>query len=592
MDLPGLEASYPGTTTAAMRHSFREHLDALLEEELDPGSVANRTLVAYARQVLTQLPLATRVYAQLKAEQHAERTDGWTSPHFVSADDLRWFRRRSKASFAEGVPRLYTVDGYQKVFVSERDALVEQAVEEAWVLDPGNSSSRVDEQKAALERKVEELYLADYARLWEAFIDDIEMQQGGNIELQADLVRAIMQPASPAKSVLEAIAGQTALGQAIAAREQKGMDPRELQRFRDRVERWLGRADPAAPQQAPAFVDPALKVDHRFRQLHALVQSDGNAPPRIDAVLADLSELYDYLVQALHQKALGPDAVEEVKELVGRGNAVLGRIESLANAQPEPLKRWLESMTTTSRSMTIGRAVSGAQQQVKDAWASDAGPECIAALSDRYPFDRNSPLTVTLNDFARVLGPGGTIERFAQTYILPFADTSVRPWRWRRDAGLRGISSAALRMFEQAAMIREAFFSSGGALGFDFEIEPLSLDHRARQVVLEVGDQRITYRHGPCRSTQVQWPPQGSGARITFTTADQIGQTIIASKGGPWGWLQLLDGAQLRRSGSPDRFQALFDVKGYRAEFEIRSHSVINPFLFPAVEQFRCLERL
>lgn len=587
------EARYPGTTAAAFRQSFREHLDALLEDELNPVPVGNPALIAQARQALAQLPLAARVYAQLKAEQHAERTDGWTLAAAVSADDLRHFRRRSNTPFSEGVPRLYTVDGYQQVFVSERDALVGQVVQEAWVLGP--SHARADDERAGLERKVEELYLADYARLWEAFIDDIEMQKGSNVEQQADLVRAIMEPDSPAKTVLAAIAGQTALAQAISSREQQEMDPQQLRRFRDRVERWLGRADAAASQRpAASFVDPALKVDQRFRQLHDLLQSDGKTPPRIDTILADLADLYDYLLQAMHQKTLGPDAVAGLHDVVARGNAVIGRIESLANAQPQPLRGWLAATAGASRALTIGEAVDGARKQVKEAWVSSVGPECRAALAGRYPFARNAGLFVNLNDFTRLFGPGGVIEGFAQTYILPFADTSVRPWRWRREgAGLRGVSSEALRMFEQAARIRDAFFAQGGgSLGFGFEIEPISLDHRARQVALELGDQRITYQHGPRRPTRVEWPQRGPGASITFTTPGLLGQTIMASERGPWAWLKLLDAAQVRRSAAPDRFRVLFDVSGYRAEFEVRSDSIINPFFLPELEQFHCLERL
>lgn len=588
------EARHPGAAAASFRQSFREHLDALLEEDLNPVPAANAPLVAQARQALVQLPLASRVYAQLKAEQHAERTNGWTLPAFVSADDLRYFRRRSNAPFTEGIPRLYTVDGYQQVFVAQRAALVEQAVDEAWVMGRSQSASQADEDRSALERKVEELYLADYVRLWAAFLDDIEIEPGSNVELQADLVRAIMQPDSPIKSVLTAVAGQTALAQEVAAREQQEMDPGKLQRFREHFERLLRPADPAVAQ-APGgtFVDPALKVDQRFRQMNALVRSDGKAPPRIDAVLADLRDLYDYLVQALHEKTVGPEAVQSVGETVARGNAVLGRIESLASAQPEPLQRWLSSVAAASRVMTVDRTRGAAQQQVKEAWASSVAPDCIAAMAGRYPFDRTSPLGVNLIDFTRVLGPGGTIDAFAQEFILPFADTSVRPWRWRRDdTGLRGISNDALRMFEQAGTIRAAFFGSGSSTpGFGFELEPVSLDRRASKVAVEIGDQRITYQHGPRRPTRVQWP-NGSGARITFTTAGLMGQTLSTSKPGPWAWLQLLDSSQVRRGGSPDRFRVMFEVNGYRAEFDVRSDSVINPFFLPELERFRCRERL
>jgi type VI secretion system protein ImpL len=149
-------------------------------------------------------------------------------------------------------------------------------------------------------------------------------------------------------------------------------------------------------------------------------------------------------------------------------------------------------------------------------------------------------------------------------------------------------------MFERAARIREAFFAAGNASpGVFFEVEPLMLDRKARQVVLEIGDQRIVYQHGPRRAERVQWPPaQGAGALIAFTPAEQIGQTVTLAKSGPWALFHLLDEARVRRTGGVDRFQVSFDVRGYRADFLIRAESVINPFVLPELEQFRCLGQL
>jgi type VI secretion system protein ImpL len=90
----------------------------------------------------------------------------------------------------------------------------------------------------------------------------------------------------------------------------------------------------------------------------------------------------------------------------------------------------------------------------------------------------------------------------------------------------------------------------------------------------------------------VQWPPaQRTGARVTFTPAEQIGQTISLDKSGPWALFHLLDEAQVQRSGV-DRFQVSVNVRGYQADFLIRAESVINPFALPELGQFRCLDRL
>jgi type VI secretion system protein ImpL len=91
----------------------------------------------------------------------------------------------------------------------------------------------------------------------------------------------------------------------------------------------------------------------------------------------------------------------------------------------------------------------------------------------------------------------------------------------------------------------------------------------------------------------VQWPPaQGTGARIVFTPAEQIGQTLTLAKSGPWALFQLLDEARVQRGGSVDRFQVSFAVRGYQADFMIRAESVANPFTLPELHEFRCLDRL
>ena len=587
------ETHYPGAANAELRGALNDHVQALFERELDPPPASNKALVATARQVLLQLPVASRVYTQLRTEQGAERADGWTLAKAVPPNHLRFFVRRSNAPMTEGIPHLYTVEGYQDVFVRRRSALVGEVVEDTWVLGPDYARLQAENERADLERKVEEFYFADYIRVWKDLIRDIDVVPFHNVEQQADMVRLFAQTNSPIKSVLEPIAAQTALARALTLTEQKTINPGELQRLRDRIERWMGSTGSGEVQAAG--IDPAARVDREFAPIHALLQSDDSAPPPIDSVLSALNDLYEYLLQVQQTSTQGQGALDHFSELVTRGRAVVTRMESLANAQPEPLSHWLRSLTTTSSALTIDKARAGAQGRVKEVWATGIAPQCRTALAGRYPFVKTAMEDANLIDFARLFGPGGLIETFSQQHVLPFADTSVQPWRWRTgDEGAIALSSGSLRMFERAARIREAFFATGSASpGVFFEIEPLTLDSKARQVVLEIGDQRIVYQHGPRRPERVQWPPaRGAGALVAFTPAEEIGQTITLAKSGPWALFHLLDEARIQRAGGVDRFRISFDVRGYRADFLIRAESVINPFVLPELEQFRCLGQL
>ncbi|MFZ1415705.1 MAG: type VI secretion system membrane subunit TssM [Defluviicoccus sp.] len=581
----------PGAANAALREDLDGHVQALFEEELTPPPAGNTALIAEARQALLRLPLASRVYTQLRTEQGAERTDGWTLAAAVPPDHVRFFARRSGKPLTEGIARLYTIEGYKDVFIRQRSILVSEVVEDTWVLGPEYARLKGGDARKDLERNVEELYFADYIRVWDAFIRDLIVTPVHSTEQLADMVRAFAQPDSPIKSVLSAIAGQTGLARALAALTIGDTTaPGELKRIQERIERWI-RPGSVGQGPAPAAADPAQRVDRQFAAIYDLVKTEGTAPPRIDGVLAQLNGLHEFLLFELQARAqaLSPP------DRVARGRAEVVRIRTLANPQPEPLKSWLLSLVTTTEGSTVMPAVAGARRQVQDAWSSGVAPQCQAALAGRYPLVRSATVDANLDDFVRVLGPNGLIDKFAQEHVLPFADKSVRPWRWRPGpAGESGLSAGALRLFEQAARIREAFFAGGsGPFGVAFEVEPLTLDNRARQVVLEIGDQRIVYQHGPRQPRRVQWPPAaGSGARVTFTPIEQIGQTLTLSKGGPWALFHLLDAAQMQRSSGVDRFRFTVNVQGYQAQFELRAFSVINPFALPELERFQCPDRL
>ena len=585
----------PGAANAALREDLDGHVQALFEEELTPPPTADAALIARARQALLQLPLASRVYTQLRTEQGAERTDGWTLAAAVPSEHLRFFARRSGKPLTDGIARLYTIEGYKDVFIRQRSVLIGEVVEDTWVLGPEYARLKGGDERADLERNVEELYFADYIRVWESFIRDLGLAPVHNTEQLADVVRAFAQPDSAVKSVLGAIAGQTGLARALAALTiGETAAPGELKRIQERIERWI-RPGSIGQGPAPAAADPAERVDRQFAALYDLVKTEGTAPPRIDGVLSQLNGLHEFLLSELQARAQAPGPADRSAERIARGRAEAVRIRNLASPQPEPLKGWLLSLVTTTEGSTVKPAVAGAKKQVQDAWSTGVAPQCQTALAGRYPLVRSATADVNLDDFVRVLGPNGLIDKFAQEHVLPFADTSVRPWRWRPGpAGEIGLSGNALRLFEQAARIREAFFAGGsGPFGVAFEVEPLTLDNRARQVVLEIGDQRILHQHGPRQPRRVQWPPAaGSGARVTFTPIEQIGQTLTLSKGGPWAFFHLLDAAQVLRGSDVDRFRVTFGVQGYQAQFELRAYSVINPFALPELDQFHCPDRL
>lgn len=584
------EARHPGAGNAELRETFARHLQALFEDDIGPVP-ENPSLVARARAGLLRLPVAGRVYGEIRDKVLADNKETWTLASKVPERDLQFIRPRSGASNFPAIPRFFTVEGYQTLFLKGRRGRIDERVAETWVLGPDYEQARAADERGSLEQRVAELYFAEYIRRWDELVREVGLVRPHNVEQQANVLRALARPDSPLKSILEAITEQTTLAASTA--QQAPQDPslaerlRELQgRYEENLRKWF-----TSQAQAAQANDPAAKVDQHFAPIHRLLQGASGKPAPIDDTLMLLGEQQKLLEDLQAYQTQGKGGIAQVAQTAAKLKALSGRMEAQAKFLPEPLK----GVVTGSARAGSAASPESARVQINEVWTTNVAPACQQALGNRYPFVKNSTIDTNLVDFARILGPNGEIDKFAKEYITPYAETSVRPWRWREGPGQAlGIPGSALRQFELADRIRLGFFPGGGAVPLiRFDIEPISLDPRAAQVTLDLGNQRLTYQHGPRRPETMQWPPaQGSNAVLIFTPTGSVGQTIMTSRSGPWALFHLLDIARIERSGGGDRLIVSFDVQGYQATFALRAESVANPFSLPELEDFRCWDRL
>jgi type VI secretion system protein ImpL len=579
---------FPGAANAQLRDEFARCLQAAFAEPIETLPPVNEALVARARAELLQQPPGARIYAQLKSQQLATKSRDWTLAGQVAPEHLRYFQRKSGEPMTAGIPFLYTVEGYRGLFVENRRKLIDDALQETWVLGPEYTRLQSESERADLARKVEELYLTDYIAAWDALVRDLEFVPAPNVEAQADLVRAIAQPNSPLKAVIDKIVAQTQLSKAlIAAQSDKGpAEVGQVGRLRDRIEGWLGGSAAAADSY-----DPGARVDRHFEPLAALVRQEGGAPSRIEAVLQPFGKLYDFLLQT--KQTPGGTAPGAFAGDFARGRELVAQLQGTTKTLPEPVGRMLTGLATTTQRSTLDPKRIDALQRINQIWRSSVAPACREALAGRYPMVRSSSEDVNVADFARVFAAGGLIDGFFKQYLQPYADSAVHPWRWiDASAGGLGFTLGSLRMFEDAARIRQAFFAGGAQPQVGFELEPLSLDPRAREVELDLGGQKLTYGHGPRTATPMHWPANTPGARLTLTPVDTPGQSIVNSPTGAWALFRLLDSARIDASAGPDRLKVGFDLQGYQATFQLRAASIVNPFVLPELQKFQCRDQL
>jgi type VI secretion system protein ImpL len=581
------DANLPRSVTTEQRAELDMHLDALLAQGPAVSPLAqDGVLLRQVRTVLAGVPMPKRIYSRLRRLGVADDVPAFTIAKAAGPGAALAFMRGSGEPLTSGVNGLYTYDGYHRGFQRELEATATTLVmEEGWVLGV-NDGVRTEALRdpAALGRLLDEvrrLYLNDYVTIWQRFIADIKLQPTNDLAKTVQMARVLSAPDTPLRPLMQGLVRETSLtavnNKSVVERAEDG-----ARGALGRTQRELGRILGARP--APSAVDgkPIESiVDDQFEGLRRMVKSpDGKAPP-LDTTLGLLAEVYTLLVAV--DTAVASRNTPPASPVPDRVKAEAGRL-------PEPLRTLLETLSAAG----VKGALVGTRNNLGDLLNAEVGTFCRQALGGRYPLVRGSNNDATPQDFAEIFAPGARMDTFFQKNLAAFVDTSTRPWSFRDLGGASMGDPGTLTQFQRAAEIRDTFFrGSGRTPALQLQFKPIEMDATITQFTLDVDGQVVRYSHGPQLVTPVQWPgPRGGASSVRISLLPRVAGGADLTKEGPWSLFRLFDQAQMRPSGSPERFQVTFDVGGRKATFEVTTSSVQNPFALPQLAGFSCPGRL
>lgn len=540
---------------ADTQRALSEHLVALLNSDMPPQEL-DASLVVQAQRIICRIPLIDQVYSRLGEEADALGLPAF-SLRVLPRDARAVFSSRSDDPARQEVRNLYTAAAHEQIVEARGLALTRSAIEENRTLCEDNPEvARADAEQ--LWRRVRERYYRDYIDDWDGFIRDVALVQPNTLNQAVDVLDELAGRNSPLIELSERITTETTLT--------------ELSPDADATDE---RADP---------------VTREFEPLHELVRPSAGDDPLIAAALELFGDLNDY-IYAIADASRVPQAAYDAaaSQMAGNGGEAVTAMRREAKDFPAPVEQMLRDSAAHNWGLVLGAA----RAHVNSLWREQVYLECQKTIAGRYPVASDTTRSITFTDFGRFFGENGVLDEFVAAYLEPFVDT--RSWRPRtRNEGSLGLSSSGLGQLQLANTIREMYFQDGGQRPIvRFSVRPISLDDDASRFRLEVDGQVTTYRHGPTRSTQMQWPGlSGAGqARLVFERLD--GGRFGISKDGPWAWFRLLDDAQISPGGSRDRVLVTFATGGLDTTYELRASSVENPFSSGnTLSRFRCLESL
>ena len=554
------DATLPQAVGPAQRDALRRHLDQLLAGgEVGAPARADRQLIDKSRTLVASVPLAQRIYDRLKSLDLGPNVQAFSIAAVAGPNATQVFTRASGQSLTQGISGLYTRAFLQQSLRGRSQDVLRQFTDESgWVLG-ADKTTPPEKIAAPLQSDIEQLYLADYARLWDEYLRDLHLVKTDTLAKSVQVAQVLGRSDSPLLPLIAAV---------------------------DREVGVLVRpnATPNAPAtrsvDAGAAPDAGTNANQRFEDIARFATAQ---PPPVQEAVSLLAKLAAHLaaVEDAVKRRAAPPSSEVTRE-----------VAAFATRAPEPLRSMLAQLAATS----AGQVFATRRDDIARLLGSEVTAPCARALGARFPLAPLATDEISRQEFARLFATGGLIDAFFQRQLAPYVDTSGPTWAFYKADGTTE-PAESLQPFQRAQAIRDALFTDGGrALGTRLEFKLLEMETGVGSMVLDVDGQVLRFTRDAKQPQSLRWPgPNASGnsgyvqVRM-FTTTPGAGE--VPPQEGQWALLRLFSRLRTEPGASPDRVVATFNVVGRKARFEVKSPTPSNPLRLSALEQFQCPQRL
>lgn len=565
----------PQNVTQAQLQQLEWHLTQLLEPKIQASPYAqDGSLVVREKALISQQPLSTRVYGRLKRLlEHDENLKPVSLSDLGGPQSELVFSRKSGKPVSEGVPGLYTPDGYWKSFNDQIDSVTTALHEDdAWVL--GTISAREDKQQ--IDNAVRQLYMRDFIANWDRFLADIQLNNSADLFQRINTARLLSGANSPLRQLVLNLSQVLTLSRNASAPDNTGKA--QSNRATRTLEALFSNNDNAPAQTAVVTQAPEQQVTTHYAPVIELAQplEKGGKTIIFDDFLRQVDELYRYLTAVQDAANSGMPAP---------GGEVISRLQASAGRLPGSLQTMFSNMAVGASSDTRRRDLENVRKRIN----VEIGGFCRQAIAGRYPLVRSADTEVTPDDLARMFAPGsGLMDTFFRDNLASKVDTTQANWRFMPGIDGKTLSGSEdlLRPFRQAQFIRDAFFANGATTpSFRVTVRTVRMDNTILNLTLDVDGQQLRYSHGPQAVQIMNWPGPGGTNQVRMQLDLANGSTATLVTNGSWALNRFFDKARTSPGAGSLSRQAIFDVDGHQITLEFAPNSIRNPFQLP---RFSC----
>lgn len=572
-----LQRYLPQNVTQTQLQQLEWHLAQLLESQIKSSPYAqDKGLIARERALINKQPLSTRIYGRLK---RLLNHDDALKP--VSLADLGgpWseqvFSRKSGKPVSDGVPGIFTPDGYWKDFNRQIESVTTALYEDdTWVL----GTTTLKENKQQIDNAVRQLYMRDFIAHWDRFIADIQLNNSADLSQRINTTRLLSGANSPLRRLVQNLSKNLTLARNTPIPENTGKMETQTNSASRTLQMLFSSNDSVAVKRTMMTQVPEQLVTDHYAQMVELAQplEKGSKTIVFDDFLKQIDELYRYLIAVQDAANSGMPAP---------GSEVISRLQASAGRLPSGLQTMFRNIAVGASSDTQRRDLENVRKRIN----VEVGGFCRQAIAKRYPLVRSASSEVTLGDIARMFAPGsGLMDSFFRDNLANKVDTTQANWRFMPGIDGKTLpgSEGLLRPFQQGQSIRDAFFANGATTpSFKVTVRTVRMDNTILSLTLDVDGQILRYSHGPQAVQVIDWPGPGGTNQVRMQLGLTNGSTATLVTNGSWALNRFFDKASISAGAGSLNRQATFIIEGHKVTLEFTPNSIRNPFQLP---RFSC----
>lgn len=625
--------------------SLNANAAALLQMQLKPITI-NETLVRDARMKLRDTTQAQRDYFEI---QELAETSTSSQLYISTGLNIGFNQTFGGQAARNGVPILYTKEGYEDIFKPQLNNVAANQAYSSWILgDTAARSLTKDTDTGEIAKQLRNFYMQDYISYWNRTLNNLKIVPFSDLQQAGNVLGIVSSPDSPIYEILMTVQENTTLaedtgksgGNMLANAQKhlkanqalvKAVQPKAVSGATGKANQFkpkYGKKGKAAVKKSTANLTP---VDIAFAPLNSIVEGDSSAASAASAGAAGASAPasagipYDKIqeaLEALHEyvmeinTSVNPNekAYQLVMQRVGGGSTEAGgaatasapapapaagggggadpltQLAEQAKAAPEPLRTWLEAIVQN----TWAAMLMNARDYISTQYQKQVLPEYMQTVANRFPFFKDAPQQIGMNEFNQFFTNDGTFDTFFMKYLAPFIDTSKKQWQWKIVNGSQlPVSSETLQQIQRAEQIKQIFFAKPNEPPkIAFSLRAITMSAQLKSATLQLDEQQYYYAHGPKRTTQFGWPGASGRDNYSLVLTDLADQNYTLRGRGLWGLFQLFSQAYVAGNRSSTDLTLSYSWQGRSISYLLQVEGEVNPFAPELLSEFRLPTKL